>query len=255
MEKGKWIFDSANEQREQTGTGVFRFPVFDACRLDGLKEVTGVTEAQIRDAVKLGSWDEVDKIKTETIGVNTDVEKLDGAIFKAYETKFGKTNENGERYDKDCLDEFLQNYYVKNKLNLPVTIQHREDLMHLAGRVLLVEVNSVGFYFVVYIPRTYRYYEDVVNAIKNGVLQGLSKEGWAEDWENHWNEKTGEWEYCTIKKMRLTAMSIVAIPANGIGLEKAAEIKNALTFQKIINQTPNNNPAAASDPFADMFNH
>ena len=46
-----------------------------------------------------------------------------------------------------------------------------------SGRVLVVESNGVGFYFVVYIPKTYVNYEIVRNNIKEGILQGFSKEG------------------------------------------------------------------------------
>lgn len=221
-----WIFDKPQPKTAK------KMPLFDTCKIEGLQEVSGLTKKAIMDAVKLGSYEEIAKIKTENIVIPEGVEKLDGAIFKAYETKFGSVNENGEIYDRDCLDEFIQNYYVKNGLNMPVTIQHRDDLTHLVGRVLLIEVNSVGFYFICYIPRTDPRYEEIVNKIKAGILQGLSKEGWADEWENHFNKETGYWESMTIKKMRITAMSIVATPANGVAFEKAQEIKNALIYRK-----------------------
>jgi len=190
---------------------------------------------QIFDSVPLGSYELVEGkgLKLSTITKNAgDNQVLDGLILRGYETKFGKTNENFEQYDPHCFDEFIENYFVKNKLNMPLTIQHRGDLMHLAGRVLVLEVNSVGFYFVCYIPKTYKYYEEVKNLLQEGILQGLSKCGWATDWD--WVEtdrKTGE-GYMLIKKMEILEVSLVATPANPLALEKTQEIKNALQFVK-----------------------
>lgn len=224
------------------------FDKTDCGRITNYCELCGVSAQRVIDAVKLGNWSEVEKLQTEN---EKAADKLDGLIIKGYETKFGKTNENGERYDKACLDEFIEEYYIKNKLNIPVTIQHRDDIRHLCGRVLLVEVNSVGFYFVVYVPRTYRYYADVLNNVREGILQGLSKEGFVcwEDMECSY-KKDGEFDYVTYKKFRLTAMSIVATPANGVPFEKVQQIKNTVQFHKE-DTTPKDN--ATADPLHKMF--
>lgn len=225
------------------------FDKTDCGKITNYCELCGVSAQRVIDAVKLGSWAEVEKLQTEN---EPAADKLDGLIIKGYETKFGKTNENGERYDKSCLDEFIEQYYIKNKLNIPVTIQHRDDIRHLCGRVLLVEVNSVGFYFVVYVPRTYRYYADVLNAVREGILQGLSKEGYVcwEDFIPH-RDKNDDIEYWEIRKFRLTAMSIVATPANGVPFEKVQQIKNTVQFHKTEDTTPKDN--AAADPLQKMF--
>lgn len=242
------IFAHNNEQAEP----LHIFDKSDCSRITEFCEVRGVSAQLIINAVRLGSWAEVEKLALETVPDAQATDKLDGLIIKGYETKFGTTNTNGERYDKDCLDDFIQRYYVKNKLNIPVTIQHRDDLAHIAGRVLLVEVNTVGFYFVCYVPRSYRYYTDVVSMIREGVLQGLSKEGWAswEDMEPTYR-KNGDFDFITIKKFDLTAMSIVTTPANAIPFEKVQQIKNAVQFHK--QQTPDQDTAEA-DPLRKMFN-
>lgn len=244
------IFDKPQQAQQEQPLHIF--DKTDCGKITDFCEVRGISSQRIIDAVKLGAWSEVEKLATENVQTDTATDKLDGLIIKGYETKFGHTNENMERYEKDCMDDFLQRYYIKNKLNVPVTIQHRDDIHHLAGRVLLVEVNSVGFYFVVYVPRTYRYYTDVLNDIREGVLQGLSKEGWCR-WEDMkpTYDKDGNIEYWTMTKFDLTAMSIVATPANGVKFEKVQQIKNALQFYK--KETPNNNNAAA-DPLQQMFN-
>lgn len=208
---------------------------------------------QIFDSVPLGSYELIEGkgIQLSTITKNAgDTQVLDGLIIKGYETKFGKTNENLEQYDPHCFDAFIENYFVKNKLNMPMTIQHRSDIEHLAGRVLVLEVNSVGFYFVCYIPKTYRRYDEVKNLLQEGILQGLSKFGWATDYE--WidtDRKTGE-GYWLIKEMEILEVSLVATPANPIALEKTQEIKNALHFVK---NTGTNDDSKGEDAFAKMF--
>ena len=192
----------------------------------------------ICDAVKLGSYEQVDNLPLSTITHNpNDKGVLSGLIIRGYETKFsGKPNENAEVYEKDCLDDFFDRYYIKNRLNMPLDIQHRDDLLHLCGRVLVVEVNSVGFYFVCYIPKTYPEYERVKGLIEEGVLQGLSKCGWSEEYECVYN-KDGSFSHFLIKKMDILSVSLVTTPANGVPFEKVQEVRNALTFRKTENQT------------------
>lgn len=203
------------------------------------------------NVVKLGDYEEVDDLSLENItksGADKET-KLSGLIIRGYETKFADgTNENGERYSKDALDKFLERYYVKNKLNMPLIIQHNGNIWHLAGRVLVCEVNSVGFYFVCYIPKTYMYYEVAKNLIKEGVLQGLSKEGWSTKGKCYFT-KENDFDYYLVEELEMTAMSLVSTPANGNPLERADEIRDALVFNKKTNQE--DNPA---DAFAAMFN-
>lgn len=207
---------------------------------------------KLEDVVKLGSYEEVDSLDLVSITKKDSDKgvKLDGLIIRGYETKFGNgTNENGERYTKECLDKFFEEYYVKNKLNMPLTIQHRDDLLHLAGRVLTVEVNSVGFYFVGYIPRTHPEYGHIKMLIQEGILQGLSKEGWCTDGKCYYTAD-GEFDYFEIEEMKIFAMSLVTTPANGQRLEKAQEVRNALTVVK----ENNANDDTAEDEFSAMFN-
>lgn len=208
---------------------------------------------RLTDVVKLGSYDEVEGLDLVSITKN-DADKgtkLDGLILRGYETKFSNgTNENGERYTKECLDAFIEKYYIKNKLNMPLTIQHRDDLMHIAGRVLTLEVNSVGFYFVCYIPKSHPEYERIKMLVKEGVLQGLSKEGWCTKGKCFFT-KEGDFDYYEVQEIEMTAVSLVTTPANGQRLEKAQEVRNALTFIKENNA---NNDKPEADAFGEMFN-
>ena len=187
---------------------------------------------KINDAVLIDNYEEVDNYELEKITHNpNDAQRLSGLIIRGYETKFAKgTNENCEQYDPHCFDEFVEEYFVKNKLNIPVTLHHDDD--KLVGRVLCLEVNSVGFYFVIYIPKKIKRYDEIKTLIEEGLLQGLSKEGWAIDYDYKFKED-GSFDYMQINKMSICGVSLVAMPANGVGFEKAEEIKNQLQFKKL----------------------
>lgn len=207
-----------------------------------------MNKKKINDSVLIGDWEEVSDLDLSTITKrDTDTSKLNGLVIRGYETKFNNgTNANKERYEKGCFDEFIENYFVKNSLNIPVTILHRSDIDHLAGRVIYMEENATGFYFVVYIPKTYVKYDAVRAMIAEGVLQGFSKTGWATDYEMRFTE-TGEWDYDLIKKMELINVSIVDTPANALTFEKVGEkVEDATKFI-------NKNKTERND-FDEMFN-
>ena len=204
----------------------------------------------VRDAVLLGNWEEVQGVNAQTLHKELAPEELDGLILRGYEMKFGETNENGEQYAKDAFDKFIQEYFVERKLNMPVDINHEgwHNWQAYCGRVLYIETNSVGFYFVVYVPRTFRYYDDLRNMLRNGIIQGFSKEGFATDWEYFW-KPDGSFDYELIKEISVVSVSLVCTPANGIAFERMQEIQNALVFK---NKTQDN---ASGSTLAAMFNN
>ena len=203
------------------------------------------------DVVKIGDYKEVEDYDLVTITKNEEDKnkKLNGLLIYGYETKFADgTNENGERFSKDALDKFLESYYVKRKLNMPLTCMHgyrREDQI---GRVLIIEVNLVGFYFVCYIPKGIDGYDDIKLKIQEGILQGLSKEGWSTKGKIFRDPKTGDFSYYLVEEMEMLGVSLVTTPANGNPLEKAKEIKNGLQFIKRQDNAPED------DAFGAMFN-
>lgn len=183
----------------------------------------------IQNTVLFGDYKEVSDLPLETLVKGGGSEKLNGMILKGYETKFNAAkNENGEVFEKNCLDDFILDYFVGNGLNMPVDVQHKDDILHLAGRVLVIEVNSVGFYFVVYVPKTYVYYDVLKGLIENKIIQGFSKCGWATDYEYFY--KGQDFDYMLVRKMEILSLSLVASPANGVAFEKTQEIKNATKF-------------------------
>ena len=205
----------------------------------------------VRDTVLIGDWEEVQGIDAQTIKPELEAEKLDGLIIKGYEMKFGKTNENGERYDKNAFDEFIKSYFVDGKMNMPVDINHEgyRNWKAYCGRVLYIEVNNVGFYFVVYVPRTYPDYEGLKFALKNGIIQGFSKEGFV-DWNDYdivYNND-GTFDHEQIHKMKVVSVSLVCTPANGLAFEQMKETKNALHFE-------NNTDTKKAKNFASLFNN
>lgn len=203
------------------------------------------------DVVKIGDYKEVEDLDLVTITKNEEDKnkKLNGLLIYGYETKFADgTNENGERFSKDALDKFLEEYYVKRKLNMPLTVQHGWSRADAIGRVLIIEVNSVGFYFVCYIPKGVEGYDDIKLKISEGILQGLSKEGWSTKGKIFRN-KEGEFDYYLVEEMEMLGVSLVTTPANGNPLEKAREIRNGLQFIK-----RQDNAQEKEDTFGAMFN-
>lgn len=187
----------------------------------------------IRETVLLGDWEEVQGVEAQTLKPELAPEKLDGLILKGYEMKWGNTNENGEQYDQTAFDEFIKRYFVDGKMNMPVDINHEgwNNWHAYCGRVLYIEVNSVGFYFAVYVPRTYPEYDRVLWALKAGIVQGFSKEGFV-DWNDYdiiWNTD-GSFDHEQIHKMSVVSVSLVCTPANGLPFEQMKETKNALIF-------------------------
>ena len=187
----------------------------------------------LRDTVLLGDWQEVQNIPSKSINRDLKDEILNGLIIKGYEMKWDNVNENGERYDTTAFDEFIKSYFVERGLNMPVDINHEgwQNWLSICGRVLYIETNSVGFYFVVYVPREYEHYDQLLWRLKSGIIQGFSKEGFVgyDDYDYVYNQD-GSFAYEQIHKMRITSVSLVTTPANGIPFEQV-RTTNALVFE------------------------
>ena len=187
----------------------------------------------IRETVLLGDWEEVQGVEAQTLKPELSPEKLDGLILKGYEMKWGNTNENGEQYDQTAFDDFIKRYFVDGKMNMPVDVNHEgwQNWHAYCGRVLYIEVNSVGFYFAVYVPRTYPEYDRVLWALKAGIIQGFSKEGFVgyDDYDLIWNTD-GSFDHEQIHKMSVISVALVCTPANGLPFEQMKETKNALIY-------------------------
>ena len=199
-------------------------------------KVNGQEFPLLCNTVTIGDCEDVKGIPTSQLTKrDEDTALLDGLIIRGYEMEWDKTNENYERYAKDAFDKFIKDYFIDRGFNLVVDIEHAGvDPLWLAGRVAYAEINSRGMYYIVYIPRTYVYFDIVRNLLQEGILQGFSKMGYATDWEDVYNKQTGEFMYQLIKEFKLLAMSLVSTPANGMQFEKLQEVKrNGLVFRNI----------------------
>lgn len=195
----------------------------------------------IKDTTLIGDWQEVTEYELSKITKkDTDTQRLNGIIIKGYETKFSRVNENGERYEPGCLDAFIQSYFIDNGLNMVVDVQHGYGIDDQVGRVVYLETNTVGFYFVAYIPKTISRYEQIRNLLAEGILQGFSKCGWATDWDIEY-ERDGE-EVFVVKEMSILSVSLVTSPANAIAFESVGEtIENRLEYRNRLRDEVKNN--------------
>ena len=213
--------------------------------------IGGKEYPRISDITLIGDWEEVTDLPATTISKELDNERLNGLILRGYEMKWDVTNENGERYEQTAFDGFINDYFVSRKLNMVVDINHEgwHNWQSQCGRVLYIERNSVGFYFVIYVPRAFDDYENLLWRLKEGIIQGFSKEGYATDWEYKWKED-GTFDYEIVREMKLLSVSLVSTPANGIAFEKMQEVKNALHYvvKDIQDKAPKGSTLAA------MFN-
>ena len=192
---------------------------------------------QVNDAVLIGDWEEVSDVPLSRVTKrDADTQSLDGLIIKGYETKFGVTNANGERYAPTCLDKFVKEYFIDHKLNMVVDVQHGYGIDDQVGRVVYLEVNTVGFYFVAYVPRHVTRYEQIKNLLQDGILQGFSKCGWATEYEWHYKEN-GEFDFVEFTEFALMSVSLVTMPANRIGFENVGEhVTNRLEYKNLAEQ-------------------
>ena len=192
---------------------------------------------KIQDTTLIGNWDEVQDYELSKITKkDTDTTKLNGLVIRGYETKFSKVNENGERYEPGCLDEFIQSYFIDNGLNMVVDVQHGWGVDDQVGRVVYLETNTVGFYFVAYIPKTIARYEQIRNLLAEGILQGFSKCGWATDYD--WETDRDGNDVFVVKKMSIISVSLVTSPANAVTFEAIGEtVQNRLEYRNRIKDT------------------
>lgn len=197
--------------------------------------VNGVKRPYIADEVLLGKWEQVSDLKaSEITHRDTDTEKLSGLLFYGYEMKWGARNTNGEEYQTTAFDKFIKQYFVDKELNMPVTVEHSWDVRDIVGRVLYIEVNSTGFYFVAYVPDTCPNYNLVKWLAEQGLIQGFSKEGYVTDGE--WKQdKDGEW-YIDIREIMVSRVSLVCTPANGVKFERVKETRNSVAYVNKIEQ-------------------
>ncbi len=146
----------------------------------------------------------------------------EGILLSGYFKKWNVNNFNNEEYAKNAYDKFINNYFIKNKLNVPINLMHGWNFESLAGKIQNMKKDDTGIFIEVLISKGAVYFENVKQLLKDKVLQGFSDEGFAEDYE-----KKEDGSYL-IKEAVLTKISLVDIPAEATA---KIEIKNATNFE------------------------
>lgn len=158
-------------------------------------------------------------------------------------TQFNVRNENGLSFSRESYDHFVDEYYGKNKLNVPLNIKHKDDdFQHVAGKVVSMTKTEDGVEMVAYVPRWVYAYTWIKNAVTDGVLQGFSNAGAVIDAD--YDEKS---DTLNIKDFALMHVALVEIPADvsakfqtqntafsGFGEKGTVEVENKKEEEKKI---------------------
>ena len=91
----------------------------------------------------------------------------EGLMLDGYFKRWNSINENGESYAKDSYDKFINHYFVRNKLNVPINLMHGSGFGDLAGKIVNMKKDSHGIFIQALISR---------NAVHSITCKGLM--GW-----------------------------------------------------------------------------
>lgn len=148
-------------------------------------------------------------------------------VVAGYFKKWANQNLNLERYESTAYDEFIEEYFVKNKLNVVVNLMHGQDFEDLAGKIVLMEKNTVGIWVEVEISKHAINYANILGMIEEGILQGFSDEGYSTDYDVKF-DSDGNFSHYVIKKANLLRVSLVDTPAEATA---KFSIQNATNFE------------------------
>lgn len=124
-------------------------------------------------------------------------------------TAFNIRNENGMNFAAESYDRFVDDYFVRNSLNVPVYLDHIEDTEHRIGKVESMTKTDDGVEVVVYIPKGMYYYGLTKTQLDNGILQAFSNSGYATD--ASYDEET---DTLNIKEFALSHVALVPLPGD-----------------------------------------
>ena len=141
-----------------------------------------------------------------------------GFKVKGLLTTFDVINENGQIFKANSYDKFINEYFIKNSINIPLDIMHERGIEYLAGVVETLEQTSSGVSLTAYIPKGVYYYNLIKLLIDNGILQGFSNYGYSKDYDI-------SGENFIVKDFSLISVSLVDVPGDATALF-STEIKN-----------------------------
>lgn len=123
---------------------------------------------------------------------------------------WSKRNLNAETYEPTAYDEFITDYYGRGDLNMPLTLMHGQRVEDIIGKVTTIEKDEEGLTVTAQVMDGLPMSETVKTLISAGVLQGMSDEGYADDFD--YDEKDG----FRIRKAAMLAISLVTTPAESL---------------------------------------
>jgi len=166
---------------------------------------------------------EKDNIKSSTLIKN--VKSLPNSIvIEGYETVHNKTNYNGQRYAANAFEKWINEYFIQHNFNMPLTLQHQDDIMHIIGYIDTIEQRKEGLYIKAVIPSGIANFEHIQTLLKHNILNGFSKTGWVVKSSQQQDPETKE-IYRLIEEIELIDISLVTIPANAQPITSKTEEK------------------------------
>lgn len=124
-------------------------------------------------------------------------------------TKFDYRNGNDITFKSGSYDKFVDDYFIRNSLNVPVCLLHNDcDIRNVCGKVKEMTKTENGVDVVVYVPKSAYYYNLIKNYVDEGILQGFSSAGYAT--QAKWDSEKGE----TISEFALLHVALVSTPAD-----------------------------------------
>lgn len=125
-------------------------------------------------------------------------------------TTFDVRNVNGEVFTKQSYDKFVDEYFIKNSINVPLCINHDDtDPRCLCGIVESMTKTESGVEIVGLVFRSAYYYTMLKDQIERGLYQGFSNAGGIMD--AHWDSEN---ETLVVEAFGLIHASIVTTPAD-----------------------------------------
>lgn len=160
-------------------------------------------------------------------------EDSDNFVIECTATTFNVYNENNQKWLSRSFDKCLKEFYG-DSLNVVCGIEHQWNGRKV-GVFEVVKTNSDAMTVKLRLPKSIKDNVDyTIPAIKEGILQGLSTEGWFEDYM--WTEEGVE-----VTNGFLANIDLVSIPADKSAKFRNTKIEIEEQKEETIEEAINNN--------------
>lgn len=185
----------------------------------------------VKNFATFKSFENADKVRIVTNDEGNEI----GFEVSGLLTRFDYRNVNDMSFKSGSYDRFVDDYFIKNSLNVPVCLQHEDtDIRNICGRVKEMTKTNDGVEIVAFIPKSAYYYNLIKNYINDGMLQGFSNAGYATVADR--SEDGGE----VIREFALLHVALVTTPADVNGVFKANTIFKGFEQKKEDTKKENN---------------